>query len=179
MKNIVKIKESYLHRIVRESISRVMNESIVKTSNHLPSNCYKVLEEISKHPWTWKPFFDWVSHQNLNHIYLVRLNGKFLYYKADENAYLIDMYFDEAKPFQRLDFAQVKINGKYNMLNINGYFLLSDWVDYIDYNIWDSNENTFVIQYNDSKKYTIVNRNGEIIYHSKIPHYRVTTKRQM
>ena len=179
MKNIVRIKESYLHRIVKESINRVINESIAKTLNHLPNNFYKVLEEISKHPLVWKPFFDWVSPLNLNHIYLVRLNEKYLYYKADENTYLIDMYFDSAKPFQKLDFVQVKKNGKYNMLNINGYFLLSDWVDYIDYNIWDDNEDTFVIQYNDSKKYTIVNRNGEIIYHNKIPRYTVTTKRQM
>ena len=61
------------------------------------------------------------------------------------------------------------------MLNINGHLLLDEWVDYIDYNIWE--ENTFVIQYNDSNRYTIIDSNGETLYDGTIPPYRVTTKR--
>ena len=145
----------------KEKIKRLIKEAVETALNSLPTEFYDALNDITGHPYTWYLSFDWHSPEKRNNIYLVSLNDKYAYYDKNKNRYIVDMCFDMGKPFFRHDFTQVKKNGKYNILKIDGSFLLPDWVHYIDFDIW--NEGTFFVQYDDSRKYVLVDENGKKI----------------
>lgn len=92
------------------------------------------LENIGKGQH-WKTCFDWISPLSLDCIFLVSIGSRYMYYDWLIDRYLLDMTFDMAQPFQRnsinYEYTKVRNGDKYNILKIDGTFLLDEWVDWV------------------------------------------------
>lgn len=107
MKRRIKLTESDLHNIIKESVKKILKEE----SDFLTD-------------------FDWVSDFR-DGIALVELNGKCNFINQNGDILSPNQWFDSATVFKN-GFAKVYLNGKgWNFIKQDGEILCNQWFDWV------------------------------------------------
>lgn len=129
----MKINESQLRKIIKESIKNILKETHEVTFENVEG----ILKNLKRNfPDELDQIFDNVNWSycfgEQNDYVIVELNGKYNYVDVYNNLISKKMWFDEAEPFYN-GYATVCVGDKYNFIDGYGKILSPNkWFDFVE-----------------------------------------------
>ena len=110
MKNRIKLTESQLNRVIRESVKQTLSELDSAGASFNPDERFDFCGN----------FYEGFA--------IVKLNGKWNYINTSEELLSPNQWFDDCYEFYN-GLARVELNGEWNFIDANGDYLSDTWFD--------------------------------------------------
>ena len=138
MKNRIKLTESQLNRVIRESVKQTLSELDSAGASFNPDERFDFCGN----------FYEGFA--------IVKLNGKWNYINTSGELLSPNQWFDDCYEFYN-GLARVELNGEWNFIDANGDYLSDTWFD----DCWGFNDGFARVKLDN--KYNYINANCELL----------------